>query len=218
MAAPCKPGSAHRTGINQPPYSFSRKIMLKNLTRLTGAVLLFSLSFIAQAEEKLFVQVPAVLAPDAPITPSVKRECAVELLLGNHVFEQVNQRLGTAVQLQDITQAGSDKVLSLTLLDVYGVGGGNWSGAKAITLKVELSQGGKVLATKILRRSSRGGIFGGMSGTCPIFERTAIALGKDVARWIPDAMKHTVSDGASSASATDRTDPHVDVPAGDAEQ
>jgi len=49
-------------------------------------------------------------------------------------------------------------------------------------------ENGKSLAVNVLHRNSRGGVLGGVSGTCPIFERIAEALGKDVAPWLPIAL------------------------------
>lgn len=154
----------------------------------TRVVCVFSaflgISAACQAGDKIFVQVPALLDPAAPIVESVKRECGVELLVGNHVFQKVNERIGAAEQIQDVERPAADKILRLTILSVQGVGGGAWSGAKAITIRADVTQGGQVLRSTVLRRQSRGGAFGGMSGTCTIIERVAIALGEDVAGWL----------------------------------
>lgn len=146
------------------------------------------ISLTAHASERLLVQVPAVLDPAAPIVDSVKRECGVELLIGNHVFQKVNERIGGAKQLTDVAKAGPDKLLQLTILSVQGVGGGNWSGYKAITIRAQVSQNSQVIGTTVLRRKSSGGMLGGVSGTCAIMERVAIALGQDVAGWLATGM------------------------------
>jgi hypothetical protein len=138
--------------------------------------------------EGLLVQVPAVLDPTAPITGRVQSECGVPQLVGNHVLSQVGQRQPD-VRAAAVAPAGSpDPMLSLTLLSVHGVGGGGWSGPKSISVRAELVENGKSLAVNVLHRNSRGGVMGGVSGTCAIFERIAEALGKDVANWLPIAL------------------------------
>ena len=139
------------------------------------------------AGDRLLVQVPAVLDPAAPIARSVKNECGVELLVGNHVFQQVSKRLGGASQIEDIGKAGQEKVLQLTLLNVHGVGGG-WSGPKEIMMRADVLQSDRKIETAVFTRRSSGGMSGGFSGTCLIMERIAVALGKDVATWTAGVM------------------------------
>lgn len=131
------------------------------------------------ASERLFVQVPAILDPAAPIAAAVKRECGVESLVGNHALKSIGSARST-----DTDQVGANKLLKLTILSVHGAGGGGWSGPKSMTVRADLLQGGQVVRTTVLQRSSTGGVFGGMSGTCAIMERIAVALGKDVSVWL----------------------------------
>lgn len=156
--------------------------MKKSSFLFFGLVALASLPTFAS--EPFFVQVPAMLDPAAPIADSVKRECGIELLVGNHVFQKVSDHFGEASPISDLDKAGANRLLQLSVLSVQGVGGGSWSGPKAITIRAQLSQTGKTTQTTVLRRKSSGGAFGGMSGTCSIMERIAIALGKDVATWL----------------------------------
>lgn len=155
------------------------------------------LPLFSHAAEKFYVQVPAVLDPSAPIVNAVKNECGLELLIGNYVFQRVNERMGGADPLQDIAKAGQNKVLQLTIISVQGVGGGAWSGGKAISLRAQIVQNGQTLNTVVFRRNSRGGVFGGMQGTCTIMEHIVTFLAKDVAAWVP---------GALSGNATSSTD------------
>lgn len=139
----------------------------------------------AHAGERLLVQVPAVLDASAPINAAVRGECNVQTLVGNAVFSEVKQRVPSAEPAAAPRDTGGAKALRLTLVSVRGVGGGAYSGPKSMNLKVELTQNGKVLQSTVLHRDSFGGVFGGMKGTCAIFERVAVALGKDVAAWLP---------------------------------
>lgn len=151
------------------------------------------LSFASHANEGILVQVPAVLDSGAPIAESVKRECGVESLVGNHVFQKVSESFGGTGLLPEGENTGPGKVLQLTILSVQGMGGGSWSGSKAVTIRAQLSENGKAVGATVLRRRSRGGMLGGLSGTCPIIERIAIALGQDVAKWLPHALRASQS-------------------------
>lgn len=177
--------------------------MMKKLA-LLSFVLAAGLPLAASAEG-LLVQVPAVLDPSAPIANRVQMECAVPQLVGNHVLSQVAQRQQGARAAAEAPAGSADPMLKLTLLSVYGVGGGGWSGSKSATLRAELVDNGKSIATNVVTRHSRGGVLGGVSGTCAIFERIAEALGRDVASWVPIAM-------AARANARQPGMAPVDVP------
>jgi hypothetical protein len=143
---------------------------------------------VAASADGLLVQVPAVLDPSAPIANRVQMECAVPQLVGNHVLSHVAQRQSNVRAAAEVQAGSPDPMLKLTLLSVHGVGGGGWSGPKSATLRAELVDNGRSIATNVVSRSSRGGVLGGVSGTCAIFERIAEALGRDVAVWVPIAM------------------------------
>lgn len=136
------------------------------------------------AGEPLFVQVPAILDPSAPIPTAVKNECGLEMLLGNHTVAAIGRRESSVRSVGGPEQAGADKLLQLTILSVHGAGGGSWSGRKSMSVRADLKKGAATIGSTVLTRSSGGaGPFGGL-GTCAILERTAAALGKDVAGWL----------------------------------
>jgi len=82
------------------------------------------------AQEKIAVLVPAVLDPSAPIEDSVKRECNVEGMIGNEVFQRVSERYPGTAQFQNPGQAGDGYVLKVTITSVVGAGGGAWTGKR----------------------------------------------------------------------------------------
>jgi hypothetical protein len=88
--------------------------------RVAGFALLLGASA-ASAEEVLYVQVPAVLDPGAPIAEAVERECGVENAIGNYVFSGVKRRYPAA---QIVGRQGEGTELRLTILAVQGVGPG----------------------------------------------------------------------------------------------
>lgn len=141
----------------------------------------------SQAQEKL--QVQAVLDPKIHVVDAVKRECALDGMVGQWVMESVSKKYPGATRLDKDASAGKGKVLKVTIINVVGVGGGAYSGPKSMTVRADLLQSGKVIATTTKERTSGGGAFGGMKGTCSIFGRVAKTLGSDVAAWLPGAMK-----------------------------
>lgn len=181
------------------------------------------MAFPTQAQEKILVRAPAVYDKTAFITDRVRAECTIDTLLGKHVYEKVNEKFPGAAQVREPGEAGKDKLLNLTILGVFGGGGGAWSGSKYINMRAELTQNNQVIATMVRQRSSRGGAFGATMGTCAIMERITVALGRDVAEWL--ASPATVSAGvpakpdlneASAAAAPKSADgpAGTDVPPG----
>lgn len=138
----------------------------------------------ASANERLFLQVPAMLDPSAPIPTAVRNECALEMLLGNHALSAIGSRVGAVQSVTAQEQAGVDKLIQLTIISVHGFGGGGWSGPKSMSVRAEIRKGGATIGSTVLTRSSRGGAFGGFIGTCAILDRVASALGKDLANWL----------------------------------
>ena len=136
------------------------------------------------AKGKLYVQTPAAIDPQASINEKVKEECAIENKVSFHIQENAKSSFDEVVPAKNLKDAGANKALTITILNVTGVGGGAWSGAKAITIQGKLQENGKVIGTFNARRTSGGGAFGGYKGTCSILERCAVALGKDVAGWL----------------------------------
>jgi len=142
----------------------------------------------AQAQEKILVQTPAILDANAGVGDAIKRDCSLESLMGSHAFESVSKKFPGSARVEK-AEGAQGKVLKLTIISVVGAGGGAWSGPKSMTVRADLVESGKVVATTTKSRTSGGGAFGGMKGTCQIFERVMTTLGSDVAAWLPSALK-----------------------------
>jgi hypothetical protein len=147
---------------------------------------------LAHSGESFLVQVPADYDPNAPVAPAVRRECGIEAIVGNHVFKEVSARYPESKQIKGQEAGRSERQVLLTIVSVQGLGGGSWSGAKSITIRADLVQNQKTVSTRVFNRGSRGGVFGGMSGTCQIMERIAITLGKDALFWLQTLSPGTV--------------------------
>ncbi len=174
--------------------------MQANLFLLTG-VLVLSFAQASRADDRIAVVTPAILDPNAPISQAMKRECSLEANLGSQVFQKVSERFPGTEQIQNSSQAGPEKiVLRVTILGALGMGGGGWSGPKAMNVRAEILRNAKVIEATTLNRQSRP-VWGSVSGTCPIMHRIAAALGQDVARWLPSALMLA----RNKSSSSDRT-------------
>jgi hypothetical protein len=138
----------------------------------------------AVAQDKVFVQVPAIISPSAIIPSAVKEKCGVDALLGDAALSAIGKRYPSVQAVTAPEQAGGGTFVQLTVVSVDALGGGAWSGEKSMTIKADIVKGGVVAGTTLLTRGSKGGAFAGFKGTCSILERVAGALGKDVASWM----------------------------------
>jgi hypothetical protein len=139
----------------------------------------------ALADDKILVQSPAMLDASAGVGDAIKRECALESTTANWVMDA----LGGRAQRLDRANAGEGTVLKLTIVQVVGASGGAWSGPKTMTVRAELVESGKVIATTTKTRTSGGGAFGGYKGTCAIFGRVMKTIGSDIAGWARSEAK-----------------------------
>jgi len=158
----------------------------------------------ASANERLFLQIPAMLDPSAPIPAAVKNECSLEMLVGNYALSAIGQRIGSVQSVSALEQAGDGKLVQLTIISAHGVGGGAWTGSKSMSIRVDIRKEGAAIGSTVLTRSSGGGAFGGVMGTCAILDRVARALGKDVAVWL--SRESAARPAESDSKATEPSD------------
>ena len=131
------------------------------------------------------LEVPVTFHPNAGVVAAVKQECQIENMLST----RVGAMLGKLNKTGDGTieaglEASDNTLLRLQITHILGVGGGAWTGPKAITLTAELLENGKISRQTKINRWSVGGVFGAFKGTCTILERSADAITKDLNRWV----------------------------------
>jgi hypothetical protein len=129
---------------------------------------------------------PVSYAAESSVVPKVREACKLE--------ERLTADVGG--QLAGTTDSTQGEVVRVSIVDVMGVGGGGWTGPKAISLRVELLKDGKVQRSTHLTRTTTGGAFGGFKGTCSMLERDSSVLGKDVAKWVASGEYGTGEDAA----------------------
>lgn len=116
------------------------------------------------------------------VTEAVKRECSLGPKL-SRLIRSYGDKYRVSV-INDAKPKKGDKILDIEIIHVNGVGGGAWTGSKAVVIEGKLKQNGKVLASFRGSRTSGGGAFSGFKGTCAILGRCVKSLGRDVARWL----------------------------------
>ncbi len=127
---------------------------------------------------------PVTYANESAVVPKVREACKLE--------DRLAADLGGTLGGSTTSTAGT--VVRVSIVDVMGVGGGGWSGPKAITIRAELLKDGKVQRNTVLTRTTTGGAFGGFMGTCTMLERDATTLSKDVAKWVASESYSTGED------------------------
>ncbi|KVD83927.1 hypothetical protein WS63_26385 [Burkholderia stagnalis] len=166
---------------------------------LLGLTLSASSAF---AANPVLLETPVTYAPDASVIKQVRDECHIEDLLTHRVGDVLrrNNRKGNGL-LASEADAADATTLRLQIMNVFGVGGGAWSGPKALTVSADLLEGGKVVRHTTVKRWSIGGIWGGFKGTCSILDRTAIFISKDLGRWVRDPS-YVIKEEAPPAEAS----------------
>lgn len=142
------------------------------------------------------VETPITYHPLADVDKTVKVECKVEELLERHLTEGLQRwakNMARHRPAPPTTEEGSEKLpetpeqtVRLQITHVLGIGGGAWTGPKAITVQATLLEQDKVIREAKINRWSVGGVFGSLKGTCTILERCAKQIGIQLGRWAHD--------------------------------
>jgi hypothetical protein len=139
----------------------------------------------ALAKDKVLLLTPVTYRADASVVQRVREECHIESMLEQDVGSALKKRLSGGTVDSEAAANGAT-VLKLQISHVLGVGGGAWSGPKALTVYADLVENGKVVRQARINRWSTGGVWGGFKGTCSIINRCSVAIAKDLTRWAAD--------------------------------
>jgi len=118
------------------------------------------------------------------VNMAVKRECIIDKQLPEFIESYASNYDIAVVRDAQKVKGNRGKVLQLEFSNIYGHGGGAWSGAKSVTVQGTLKENGKTIGTFVGTRFSGGGAFGGFKSTCDILGRCVKTLGDDIARWL----------------------------------
>lgn len=142
-------------------------------------------SVFAGERRQVLLETPVTYAAGAGVVERVKDECHIDDMLTRRVGEALRRlnRTGEGT-IEANGAAGDAEILKLQITYVMGVGGGAWTGPKAISLSADLIDNGQVVRHTKFKRWSVGGMWGAFKGTCSILDRTAVVISKDLSRWV----------------------------------
>ncbi|MBV8047709.1 MAG: hypothetical protein JO171_11180 [Paludibacterium sp.] len=132
------------------------------------------------------LETPVAYTPDATVVDAVKAECKVEDMLAQDVGGALAKDNDGAGTIDAKADASGKTVLRLRISFVMGVLGGGWTGPKAITVKPQLFENGKMTREGKLTRWSTGGAFAAFKGTCDILKRCSKQIADDMVEWVKD--------------------------------
>ncbi len=129
------------------------------------------------------IQLPVLFASEASFVDHVRKECGIDRVLSDYVLKEARDKIADVKSVTEVTRAANEPYVRVTVNNVIGVGGGGWSGPKIMSIRADLLENGRVVATKNFRDSGRGGPF---SGTCRILTNLAENLANDMTDWLTE--------------------------------
>lgn len=123
------------------------------------------------------VSIPKVI-PYAPGVGSddLRADCTWNSELSDYVVKFAK----SGVVIFDGAEPSLGKVLSMSITGVHAIGGGGYTGPKWATVHGELKEGGTIIGSFDIRRTTGSGGF----TACSTLDRIGKAIGKDIALWL----------------------------------
>ena len=151
------------------------KLILR--TSLVAAALVATAA--ARAAQPVSLLVPVTYEYSTSVLHKTKETCKLESNLETGIGSEIEKRAGRPGTVS--TTAGV--VLRVTIVGSGGIGGGGWTGAKSLAVRVEELQDGQVVRMRTFANHGRNGLLGAFEGTCGILEGLSGKLSKDIVDW-----------------------------------
>jgi len=151
------------------------------LATIMTVCLMFLCVSLTQAET-LTTSQSIPFAEDSGASDDIKNECKFETRLPEYLKKEAKRTFDVVLSKEPLEDA-EGKTLSLIIANMYGLGGGAFSGSKSAIVTGELKENGEIIASMSLRRHS---IMGMAPGTCSILKRIAKKMGEDIAEWLEE--------------------------------
>jgi len=151
------------------------------LSTLVIMTIAFALPLLAQAET-ITISKSIPFAEDSGASDAVKAECKFETRVPEYIKKEAKRDIDVVLSKEPL-DAAEGKVLFLEVTNMFGLGGGIYSGSKSAIVSGELKENGEVIGSVQVRRRS---IMGMMPGTCSIMKRIAKKIGEDYAGWLKE--------------------------------
>lgn len=127
---------------------------------------------------------PVPFSESAIIADNIKAECTISATLlqalSSNAAEHGNSMVVGAVG----ADSGAGRSFKLEFVEAQSAGNAFTGHFKSAAVRGVLFEDGVQLATVTARRITRGGAFGGFKGSCQVLDRTAEAMGEDLAEWL----------------------------------
>jgi hypothetical protein len=157
----------------------------------------------ASAGERVLLQVPLLFEPNPVISEAAKLECGgMASHVGKRIFQTLRDEIPEARELNGRDSPGDDPVLKLWISDLRGIAQdglqASWRAmVQTIVIRAELHQGPRLI---VARSFQRGASALSAPGACEVAGHIAAVLGKDLAAWLPEAVKAASAAGKEPAT------------------
>lgn len=124
------------------------------------------------------------------LTPTVAmsnlaKECSVASLVSERVGEQLQRNYRNMKAGDELPKlAGEERGLKLSVVNMFGLGGGNYSGPKWMVIRAEVVGPEGVVSARDFRRVSVASFSGLFMGTCHVMGKVAAKTGADIRKWL----------------------------------
>jgi hypothetical protein len=132
----------------------------------------------------------AAFSKTVELTPTVAmsnlaKECSVASLVSERVGEQLQRNYRNMKSGDGLPKlAGEERGLKLSVVNMFGLGGGNYSGPKWMVIRAEVVGSEGVVSARDFRRVSVASFSGLFMGTCHVMGKVAAKTGADIRQWL----------------------------------
>ena len=107
--------------------------------------------------------------------PAAENDCPIAKVIETQTIRYLNERNVEAARIENPAEAGSGKLLRLTIDEIRPL-----PGRRAVGMRADLLQDGAVVASRSFRRSRTSGDH----DDCAALKRIARPLGRDASKWV----------------------------------
>lgn len=157
---------------------------------------------------------PVTIKAGIYVPAAVGEKCPVEGLIGGAVLapaldkqssaqpitspynkstddDESNAAKNTAFKLMQYSDEKSlvgNKVLNISVINIWASSGGPWSGAKGISVQATVSQNGEELSVTTNTKTRVGAFLLPGNGTCALLTKVASDLAEDINKWLTQVV------------------------------
>ena len=155
----------------------------------------------SHAQDKILVAVPPAFDFESEATAKLRKDCALAEHVGRQVLASLKERFPGAEATDDWQKAADRPVVRLWITQLQPAGAPSAVHTDTLNrmgLRAELYEGSERRMFGDWRASSAS-----YSGEppCPAFDRMAVTLGKNVAGWVPMALRVSAANRAAAEAA-----------------